>query len=65
MSHDIEFMQLTLKIDGALCNVVLPDDSKHLLIAMLPGLFKDGKINVYKLPDDVKAVKYSELENKS
>lgn len=62
MSHEIEFMQLTLKIDGELCNAVLSDDSKRLLVAMLPGFFEDGKINVYKLPDDVKAVKYYELE---
>lgn len=62
MSHNIEFMQLTLKIDGVLCNVILPDDSKHLLVEMLPGFFEDGIINVYKLPDDMKAVKYSELE---
>lgn len=62
MSHSIEFMQHTLKIDGALCNVIMPDDAEQLLVAMLPGFFEDGKINVYKLPADVKAVKYSELE---
>lgn len=62
MSHEIEFMQLTLKIDGELCNAILSDDSKRLLVAMLPGFFDDGKIAVYKLPDDVKAVRYSEME---
>jgi len=62
MSIEIEFMQLTLKIDGELCNAVLSDDSKRSLVAMLPGFFDDGTIVVYKLPDDVKAVRYSEME---
>jgi len=65
MSHEIEFIQLSLKIDGELCNVILSDDSKHLLVAMLPGFFDDGTIKVYRLPDDVKAVKYSELEQQT
>ena len=63
MSHEIKFMQLTLKIDGTLCNVILSNDAKHLLLRFLPSLFDDGVIAVYKLPDDMKVVKYSELEH--
>lgn len=62
MSQNIEFVQLTLKVDGALCNVLLTSEAKTLLVSMLPGFFEDKTINVYKLPDDVKLVKHSELE---
>ena len=64
MSQDIEFVQLTLKVDGALCNVLLPSDAKTLLVSMLPSFFEDKTIKVYKLPDDVKLVKQSEMEKR-
>lgn len=65
MSHEIKFVQLTLDIDGELCNVLLSELSKELLIDLLPNLFDDGTIKVYRLPDDVKKVRYSEMEQQT
>lgn len=52
MSHDIELVQIVLKIDGALCQVLIPDDAKGLLVRMLPGFFPDKSITVRKLPPE-------------
>lgn len=62
MKPDIKFVQLTLDIDGELCNVLLSELSKELLIDMLPDLFDDGTIAVCRLPGDVSIVPLSELE---
>ena len=62
MKPDIKFVQLTLDIDGELCNVLLSELSKELLVDMLPDLFDDGTIAVYRLPGDVSIVPMSELE---
>lgn len=61
MSHDIELVQIVLKIDGALCQVLIPDDTQSLLVGMLPGFFSDGRIAARKLPPDFKMVKLSEI----
>lgn len=62
MRHDIELVQIVLKVDGDLCQVLIPDDAKSLLVGMLPGLFPDKKIAARKLPPDFKMVKLADLE---
>lgn len=62
MSHDIELVQIVLKVDGELCQVLLPDDGKNLLVGMLPGFFSDGVISAFKLPSDFKLEKLSNLK---
>jgi hypothetical protein len=47
MSQDIEFVQLTLKVDGELCNVLLTSDAKKLLVSMLPGFFLKIKQSMF------------------
>ena len=47
--------------EGDLCQVVLTDEQKMLLMEVIASLFEDRTIKVVKYPDSFKLVAMSEL----
>jgi hypothetical protein len=56
----IEAVCLTIKIDGQLYNVKLPQDRLKLLVKMAEGLSDGGKLPVRALSPEYKLVEYGE-----
>lgn len=56
----VELVQIVVSVDGELCQVIIPEDYKMLVVRMLQGV-GDGALNVARLPPNFQKVKLSDL----
>lgn len=57
--QSVELVQIVVSVDGELCQVLIPEDYKMLVVRMLQGV-GDGKLNVVRLPASFHKVKLSD-----
>lgn len=56
----VELVQVVVRVNGELCQVLIPKDYGDLVVRMLQGVC-DGALKVVRLPADMKTVNLSEV----
>lgn len=60
---DVQLIQVIVSVDGALCQVVLPDEYKPAMLHLMQGFCEGGALKVVRLPADVVKIPLSEAIN--
>lgn len=56
----VELVQIVVRVNGELCQVLIPKDYGDLVVRMLQGVC-DGALKVVRLPVGMKTVSLSEI----
>lgn len=57
---DIKLVQVIVSVDGALCQVVIPQECKPVLLSLMQGLSTGGALKVVRLPSNVVQIPLSD-----
>lgn len=58
-----ELISVVIEHDGNLCQVIIPQDRKQLVLQLIQSACDDGVLNVVKLSPDWKKVPLSEVNS--
>ncbi len=50
---NVELIQVVVSVDGALCQVVIPQEYKSVLLRLMQGFCEGGALKVVRLPATV------------
>lgn len=52
----VELVQIVIRVDGQLCQVVIPAGRETYLLHMMSGVFDNGKLDAVRLPESFRTV---------
>lgn len=53
---NVELVQIVIRVDGQLCQVVIPAGRETYLLHMMSGCFDNGKLDAVRLPESFKTI---------
>ncbi len=56
----VELVQIVIRVDGKLCQVVIPAGRETYLLHMMSGVFDNGKLNAVRLPESFTTINLAE-----
>lgn len=57
----VELVQVVVRVNGELCQVLIPKDYGDLVVRMLQGVC-DGALRVVRLPSDMQTISLSDIK---
>jgi hypothetical protein len=58
---NVELVQIVVSVDGALCQLTIPPECKHMVLHLIQGMSENKQLNVIKLPSSMQKVSLADV----